>query len=320
MSKKAVIFAVRTAVSVGILAVLLHRLDWHQLSGVLRGIRPGYVALAPVCLAAAFLFGAVRWHTLLSAMGISQSVRRCYAIYLIGHFYNMVLPGAISGDAIRISLCALNARGGIGGCTFAVLLERAGGMASLFVLGAVGALVISPAMADALGGAPVRALPAVAAGILAAGGLCFWVGRRIPARLYERRGRFIARAGELASRAASLTPRVLASFFVCSALFQMSDIVGTYFIARSLGVVLPFTLFLVVVPVVFVATLLPISLGGLGVREGAFVYLLGLVGVDASSALALSLLVYCNRLLLCGVGGLLNVTWNVRGSGAALPR
>ena len=306
MSKKAVIFAVRTAVSVGILAVLLHRLDWHQLSGVLRGIRPGYVALAPVCLAAAFLFGAVRWHTLLSAMGISQSVRRCYAIY--------------SGDAIRISLCALNARGGIGGCTFAVLLERAGGMASLFVLGAVGALVISPAMADALGGAPVRALPAVAAGILAAGGLCFWVGRRIPARLYERRGRFIARAGELASRAASLTPRVLASFFVCSALFQMSDIVGTYFIARSLGVVLPFTLFLVVVPVVFVATLLPISLGGLGVREGAFVYLLGLVGVDASSALALSLLVYCNRLLLCGVGGLLNVTWNVRGSGGALPR
>ncbi len=71
----------------------------------------------------------------------------------------------------------------------------------------------------------------------------------------------------------------------------------TAVIGWAFGLHVPFVYFLVIVPTIFLLIMLPISIGGLGVREAAYVYLFGLVGVAPEAALGLAIVNYLLRLL-----------------------
>jgi uncharacterized membrane protein YbhN (UPF0104 family) len=73
-------------------------------------------------------------------------------------------------------------------------------------------------------------------------------------------------------------------------MLQSIVIIYYYFIALSLSIRVPFLAFFVVVPLVVIATMVPVSLGGMGVREGMFVLLLSNIGVSGHHALLLSLI------------------------------
>ena len=62
-------------------------------------------------------------------------------------------------------------------------------------------------------------------------------------------------------------------------------------------------------PIVYISTILPVSLGGLGVREGTLVYLLAKVGVLSSDAVALSFLIHFNRVAVGSIGGITQMFW-----------
>jgi uncharacterized membrane protein YbhN (UPF0104 family) len=88
-----------------------------------------------------------------------------------------------------------------------------------------------------------------------------------------------------------------------SALFQASITFGNLLLCFALGIPVGFPQLLWIVAAVSVLQSLPISVAGLGVREGAFVYLLRQQGADPASALALSLTVFAIQVLLAAVGG-----------------
>ncbi len=102
------------------------------------------------------------------------------------------------------------------------------------------------------------------------------------------------------------------SLVVFSALFQATHILASFIIAKALNISVPLILFFPIMPIVYILTLLPVSLGGLGVREGILVYLLGNVGVSPSDAVALSLLIYFNRVIIGAVGGITHMFWESR--------
>jgi uncharacterized protein (TIRG00374 family) len=77
-----------------------------------------------------------------------------------------------------------------------------------------------------------------------------------------------------------------------------------FFMARSLGVVIPFSNFIIFSTVVSLVTILPISIAGLGVREVTFAGLFALVGVPQSLAISISLLSFSLSLWVCVVGGI----------------
>jgi len=78
-----------------------------------------------------------------------------------------------------------------------------------------------------------------------------------------------------------------------------------YFIALSLEISIPILYFSFLLPVVWLATMLPVSISGLGVREGAFVYLFGLIGMDNQTAIAISAIWLALTYVLSIIGGVL---------------
>jgi len=89
-----------------------------------------------------------------------------------------------------------------------------------------------------------------------------------------------------------------------SLLLQLNVVLLHYLVGRAVGIELSFVDYFYVVPVALFVMLIPLSINGIGIREGMFVYMLGSVGVDKSDALVLSLLVFAVFFVYGILGGL----------------
>ena len=102
-----------------------------------------------------------------------------------------------------------------------------------------------------------------------------------------------------------MRPSLMTRAVAWSLLVQMGGSIAVAFVARGLGVTLPLSVWFAVVPLVALAMVLPISIGGVGVREGGLAFLLAPSGVPAEQAVAIGLLWFLTTIANGLVGGLL---------------
>jgi uncharacterized membrane protein YbhN (UPF0104 family) len=98
-------------------------------------------------------------------------------------------------------------------------------------------------------------------------------------------------------------PGLFITTLFISFIAQAIEIWSVLLMARALGIQSESVYFFVFIPLIWLVTMLPISLNGLGLREGAFAFFFGQVGMISTEAVALSLLVYSCRLLAGLLGG-----------------
>jgi len=302
----------RVIVSIGILIYLVTVFDWERVADVFGRIRLWYVWPVPLLLALAFYFGGVRWSVLLPHFDVRLRAREGFLYYLIGSFYGNVLPGVIGGDAIRIGICAATKKKSIANITASVLIERVCGVLALLVVGTFATVLLSPGLRLALGSSVVMVVPVLAGVSLVVLLSGYLFGRVLVTWLKNVSGRHNKIAGtilRIIGYTRKIPPVRMTVVFLLSALFQFADILASFFLARAVNIDVPLLLFLAIFPIVYILTVLPISLGGLGVREGTLAYLLTRVGVLPSDAVMLSFLIYLNRVFVSLIGGALQVFW-----------
>ena len=251
-----------------------------------------WFALAWALLGANLAVGALRFQGLLRGVALPVRIGGLLRAYLVASFFNLVLPGAILGDVYRFWDARRDT--GEGARVFAaVVIER---VLSIAALGAI-AVVVSPMVSRI---ETDRAL----FWTLVATGLAFVLGsgaallpatnrslRRLAAaalgsfpRLALRGERALEAAGALSS-----SPAVLARAFGWSLVNQALPIAAIMVLAVPLEAGVAWYWYAVIVPFVTLVSLLPISVGGTGVRELLYVSLFGAVGMGAEAALTLSL-------------------------------
>lgn len=301
----------RSLVSMVLLFYLFTIIEWNRLIDLLSGIKQGLLLLAPILLLIGFLFSATRWHYLLASLKIRQKIKELYIYYLMGVFYSIFLPGIIGGDIIRIGFCARETKSSIGIITTSVFVERVCGVIALFVMGSLVIFSLPSEFLADLGYSIVKALPAVTALCLILMVTVFIIGRKFHESwlIEEKRSGWVKKLLQILNLVICLPYTTVLSLFVFSALFQAADILASFAIAKALNIAVPLNLFFVIIPIVYICTLLPVSIGGLGVREGILVYLLAKMGVLSSDAVALSFLIYFNRVAIGSIGGLAQIFW-----------
>jgi uncharacterized protein (TIRG00374 family) len=100
-------------------------------------------------------------------------------------------------------------------------------------------------------------------------------------------------------------PRLLAGSLLISFAAASAEVVSVIFIAHAIAVYVPLSYFFIFMPIIWVITTIPISISGLGLREGAFAFFFSQVGMASENAIALSLLYYSYLVCSGMVGGLL---------------
>jgi glycosyltransferase 2 family protein len=295
--------AVRIVASAVMLGLLLPRM--HLPSLLPRGHGREtivYLVLGLLATLGGLILSAWRWQRVLAVFDGDTRLGNLVSHYLAGQFVGNFLPSTIGGDVLRIS--RLTAGSDVpGSSVFAsVVIERLTGWIVLPLLTMTG-LLLRPSllrlgMASRLALALSLGTLLLLAGIMAAAG-----SSRVAGRFAANEGwtRFIG-AVHLGIDSLWRRPQAAAGILAVATVYQLSMVLAAWAATRALGLHLPMMALLAFTPVVAIAQVLPLSLNGLGIREGAFVLFLGPLGVAAGQAVAIGLIIYALTLAVSLLG------------------
>lgn len=299
----------KLSVSLSLLAVLFWKTDRAALFSTFHSLSlPPFLAALLLYLVAEVL-SSFRWQLLLRAEGIQASLRRLILLYLEGMFFSLFLPTLIGGDLVR-GHRIYRYTDGKEASLASILVERFSGLAALLAI-ALATLLVSwdPKVAW-----PILVLSS--AFLLGLGVVLGWTRKPFILRLLE--GLPFGGLGQKLGAFYQAIQRylrhrkVLGQAFVLSLILQVILIYAYSLVAKALGLAIPFTAFLLLIPIATVIAMIPVSVAGLGVREGAMVYLFGKVGLASASALGLSLTWFFLTILASLPGGVVFAFWDHR--------
>ena len=268
----------RLLVSVALLGWLAWRSDWEQIASTFGALRLELWLAAVGLYGLTQLISACRWQMLAQPLGFERSLHQYTAFYFIGMYFNLFLPTSVGGDVVRAWY--LDGSSGRRLCAFlSVLVDRLSGLLVLLGLACV-AIIFCPVpldtwiVASVLGTAGCAVLGLISLPMAARWTQPFGRLRRLVegVRLYQSK------------------PTLLALTTGLSLVVQAANVVLVWLVGRAIDAPVPASYYWIAVPMVTLLTMLPISLNGMGIREGGMILFLTPVGISHATSISLAFL------------------------------
>lgn len=298
-AKGKIAILIKAAISVGLIVFLLSKLDIGRLAQQVATANGTLLMVSAGLAAAQFGVATLRWMAVSDALGQHLPFRRSFAVTYIGQFFNQALPSSVGGDAVRVWLLwkdGLSPMIAVG----SVMLDRLAA-----VLGLVLTIIVVYPFLPAIQEEGSLRLAVLAVLGVSVGGLTV-------ALSFERLSRLSSRLSSIGLlvrvsrgfKALFLSPRHAIAAVGCGVAGQVNLSLSLFVLAQALDIQIGLLPCLVLWPLVVLTTLVPLSIAGWGIREGAMIAILGLAGIPADSAILLSLLVGIISTLVSLPGGL----------------
>lgn len=293
--RRRLVLAARIAVAVALFAWLGTQIDWAALGTTFAHARLWLAALGLAVLWLALAIAVLRWRRILRALGSPLGLAEITRVFASGLFLSLFLPTTIGGDVYRLARIG---QGGFGPARGAVslLAERGIGLLALLLLVAP-VIAVHPLTRDLVALAVVLGmggLGVIVAVVFWGGPVAHWLARRMPVL-----------EPALGPVSWSALLRQAPAVFGLSLLIHLATVGSNVLFAHALRVPLAPWDALALIPLIVLAGQIPISPGGLGVREAGFVYFLGRAGIAKEPALAVGLAWLAALYLTGAVGALL---------------
>jgi uncharacterized protein (TIRG00374 family) len=286
---------VRLAITAAILAYLSTRIDMAEAARATAAVSRPHLILVLMMVGLDRAVMILRWILLLRASGNTISTAGATRLFLVSSFVGSFLPAGIGADAARAY--GLSRESTTGSEALAsVAVDRLLGVVSLVLMAIIGVIAWTPEDPG-----DWRIVAAITAALLACVAVFWaneWLRWLIPARRHQ--GFVTRRVLRLTDAVGRYRDRrgVLVHVLVWSIVVQVLRITQAYVLALGLGMTVPFTYFLLFMPLGLLMLLLPISISGFGLPQAMIVWLLQPMGVPDIQSLALSTLI-----VLTGLAG-----------------
>jgi uncharacterized protein (TIRG00374 family) len=286
---------VRLAITAAILAYLSTRIDMAEAARATAAVSRPHLILVLMMVGLDRAVMILRWILLLRASANNISSADATRLFLVSSFVGSFLPAGIGADAARAyGLSRAHTTGSEALASVAV--DRLLGIVSLVLMAIIGVIAWTPEEPG-----DWRIAAAILAALLACVAVFWaneWLRWVIPARRHD--GFITRRVLRLTDAVGRYRHRrgVLVHVLVWSIVVQVLRITQAYVLALGLGMTVPFTYFLLFMPLGLLMLLLPISISGFGLPQAMIVWLLQPMGVPNIQSLALSTLI-----VLTGLAG-----------------
>ncbi|HUL34156.1 MAG TPA: lysylphosphatidylglycerol synthase transmembrane domain-containing protein [Candidatus Eisenbacteria bacterium] len=281
------LITLRWLAAAAVIGALLHYLPLHLLAEAIRGVPVTTFVLILAGYLCAHTVGIVKWRMVVNAAGAALDFRTCAQCYTAGLFGTLFLPSIIGGDAVRLAV-GLRRSANPAGVLAGNVADRLADMTAQAGLVLLGLVLLPRALPATFQAAAQKAFlyGGIGVGIVV---LCvvllfrpLFAGRSVRFR------RRLARMRH-AVRSVSGTPHVLGLAWLLATGIQTTFLLLTVWLAKACGLVLPLRDWFFAWPLAKLAALLPLTQGGIGVREAAMVGLLSPFGAAPHLVLAAGL-------------------------------
>jgi hypothetical protein len=308
--KKVLVLFLRFGISIFLL-ILLFKFNKIEINELVVDIKSADKLLLIFGFFVFFLvhfLGFLRWFMLLRAAGIHIPVKRLIISFSGGAFFSIFLPSTIGGDLVRTADLAGHTKK-TKEVIATVFMDRLSGYIGLVIVVIIALIFGRGLVMDRV----VITSVAVIIGILL---FIVFVLFNVP--IFNMISGFLSapEAGKIREMIRGLhyeihvfRSRRTIDFYsiLLSVLIQLAGPVSAYFIALALGVGVDFVYFLIFLPIIGAITLLPVAIGGLGLRESLFVVYFAKAQVAEQLAIAMSLLSFSFIVFYGAMGGLIYV-------------
>lgn len=250
------------------------------------------------------LINAYKWSFLVRAAGLKISFKRLLKIYFTSGFIGLALPSGVGGELLKGYGLAKTTSKAIDSAS-SVIVGRITGLLGLTILCVTGYFAAGSALRDTPVIIMVRNVSFL---ILLIAISTILIGFSLP------KSYVVAKGGD--GKILGFARKVMRSFYQyrrkknslvlamgLSVLIHVIRAITVCIAGLSVGVSLSFFYFLIFVPFVQLGGMVPITMGGMGVKEGVAVYLFSLVGVEGASALSMYIIVRVMAIASVGPGG-----------------
>lgn len=315
---------IRVAVTISILVYLGFKINWAVLSEQFMQSNIVWLVTACFFFGITFLLASIRWRLLLRVQDIFLSLKVVAALTLIGQFFNSFLLGSTGGDVVKILYISRYSPSRKTPATMTVIMDRAIG---LFILICIALCAMSWKLRLLIQRQDIRNIALallILFGIMVVGAvsLAFIPFKRLsffPHKLWEKiPWHDIIESLVVAFRQHKSSVRLTLGAVMCSVAIWFFVFTAGYCIALAINLKVTYIQMLVTLSIVTFVISIPISIGGHGIREGAFVAMFaifGIITVDKQTgigrepAVLFSLLYYALLLIWSLVGGLIYLTF-----------
>ena len=295
--KKFLNFILKLFISLFILYFIYLEVDFRSVFEAIKRVNLFDFLVALIIIFVCWVINSKKWQLLLEFLGFKEKLFSLFRLNLISLFYTVILPGGqLTGETIK---CYKITRGSEekGKLILSVFMDRLTGFWAIVFLGLVGILFSRSTIGsyDGIFGLYL----ALAAGCLITmiffnwrissllERICLILESKIrneKIRLFFQKilSLFLAFKGAY---------KILSISLVYGLVYQLLNSLCIYFLFLSLNLKLTFVYLLWINTLASVVTLIPITILGLGLREGSFLFLLGLIGFTSAQSLSLSLLI-----------------------------
>ena len=289
--RRYVILALKIAVSIILLTYLFSKVDIADVWSKARHASAAWLLTSLAIYTMNVFVSSWRWHLLLEAQHVKIPRLKLLGSFVVAAFFNNFMPSNIGGDVVRIADTAGPAKSTTL-ATMIVLMDRVLGLMGLVLVAALGASLASA------GASPVPSLWLWGVLVLgvAAGTPAIFAPEQFakllrPLTMLHREW-VTARIQTLENTLAKFRDAfgAILTTFGAAIVVQGMMVVFYLAVARALGIGIGLWDLAVVVPVSFVVQMVPVSLGGFGVREATFSLYFKRLGLGVEAAIALSLI------------------------------
>lgn len=307
--KNPLLLLLKLAVSLSILVIILTtQTSLREIGGVLRTVNPYWLALAFSLHAVGLFASAFRWQILARAQGDDVPLGFLAQSYLVAQFFNNFLPTRFGGDIVRIWDGSRYSKSLVKSSAI-VMVDRFSGVIVLFLMAVVASLfridmarripVVWVSLLLGLLGLTLAAvffLPVFARK---------FASLRLKGLLDSLRGKVLLFRETILHYRTQKRAFLRATFW--AVLLQLNVILYYFLIGQALHLNIHFIDYFIFIPIVLVIQIIPITINGLGLREGSYIEIFKFYGISARSAVSFSLVDVGFNLVLGLVGGIIYV-------------
>lgn len=294
LASRLVLFAAKLGISGLLLAWLFYQTSWQELAGIWVRIEWGPAMFGLLLYFVNLLISSVRWRMIARLEGFKEKQLGAYLrLTLIGAYFSLLLPTSVGGDAVKAYYLAQGWKH-YPRALVTVVIDRLSGLWLLMAASGFAAMLIDfPALPDSVRyGAVFLSAVSLATVIF----------------LPRMSARFKSYLPDRAVAKYTRDPQVWLPLMLLVVVVQLSGAWMYLMIAKSLGVDLSWSFLIVFYILTVLVTVLPVTLNGIGLREGAAVFLLSQLHLPASVGIAFGLTYLLIMAATGAIGGFIYFT------------
>lgn len=287
---------IRVVITLAILVLIFRNIEFSNVKDIILDANINLLVLAVLFQLLSTLLAGYRWGQVMKKLDFGQRSDFYMRSYFKGSFFNQGLPTSIGGDAVRVLDVASNGHRKRD-AFIGVFIDRVLGLAGLLILNLVANYFLPGLLPDNL---------FLMINIIVASGLIGFISFIYIHKIkILNKGRLLNYVLRISGRLNKILhdARSISFHLIIGILIHLFSIINIYLVGQSVGLEYDLLTMAVIVPPVVLLTLIPISLAGWGIREGAMIGLFGLIGAAQANVLSMSI-IYGIILIIASLPGL----------------